>query len=149
MVKLTSKLNWLKQMTALATAIYVPDELVRILDDKKRIPVHVIIDNVSYQSTIVVMGGLFLIPVNKNIRNQINKYGGETVSVKIKRDITKRRVIVPTLIKIALKNANLAKQFQSLSFTQQKEYVNWINDAKKEETRKKRLINLIEQVSKH
>jgi uncharacterized protein YdeI (YjbR/CyaY-like superfamily) len=36
--------------------------------------------------------------------------------------------------------------FEELSFTNKKEYVLWINDAKKEETREKRLVETLEKL---
>jgi len=52
----------------------------------------------------------------------------------------KQKVSVPTDLKTALqKNAKARKTFDNFSYSHKKEYVDWIKDAKREETRKRRL----------
>ena len=61
----------------------------------------------------------------------------------------KQRVTVPGDLKAALaKNAKARKAFESFSYSHKKEYVDWITDAKREETRKKRLRTTIQWLSK-
>lgn len=65
----------------------------------------------------------------------------------LKMNTAKDKMIsIPADLKMSLKKNNLIEKFDSLSYTQKKEYVIWINDAKKEETREKRVektINVI------
>ena len=46
------------------------------------------------------------------------------------------------------RNANAASLFETLSFTNQREYVTWILEAKKPETRAARLAKTVELLSK-
>lgn len=46
----------------------------------------------------------------------------------------------------ALQEANLSNYFNSLAISHQKEYLNWINEAKKPETRIKRIYKMIEML---
>ena len=61
----------------------------------------------------------------------------------------KRIIILPEDLKKKLdKNHSLSEFFNSLAFTNKKEYVRWILDAKKEETRKSRVKQTIEMLRK-
>jgi uncharacterized protein YdeI (YjbR/CyaY-like superfamily) len=56
---------------------------------------------------------------------------------------------IPAELKKALKTEKDAKGFfDKLSYTHQREYVMWINEAKKEETRQKRIAKAIEMLKK-
>ena len=45
-------------------------------------------------------------------------------------------------------NIKAKKIFEELSISHKNEYINWINEAKKEETRKKRILKTIEMLLK-
>jgi uncharacterized protein YdeI (YjbR/CyaY-like superfamily) len=55
-------------------------------------------------------------------------------------------VIVPDDLRDAMAIGEVESFFDNLSFTHQKEYVQWILDAKKEETRKNRIEKAIEMM---
>ena len=56
-----------------------------------------------------------------------------------------QKVSVPADLKVALgKNAKAKKTFENFSYSHKKEYVDWIADAKREETRKARLKKTIQ-----
>ncbi len=64
-------------------------------------------------------------------------------------DAGKKIVRLPTDFEKALKKSRKANQFlESLSFTNKKEYVEWIVTAKREETRKERVTGSIERLEK-
>jgi uncharacterized protein YdeI (YjbR/CyaY-like superfamily) len=63
------------------------------------------------------------------------------------RSKTKERkpLVVPNYLKTALKNKKKAQQtFDAFSYTNKKEYVEWLTDAKTDETRQRRLDQAIE-----
>src|SRR5207248_4803165 len=61
------------------------------------------------------------------------------------RSRAKQRVNVPPSLKTALqKNVKALKTFENFSYSHKKEYVDWITDAKRDETRKRRLQTTIE-----
>jgi uncharacterized protein YdeI (YjbR/CyaY-like superfamily) len=61
------------------------------------------------------------------------------------RSRAKQKVSVPADLKAALqKNAKARKTFENFSYSQKKEYVDWIMDAKRDETRKRRLKTAIQ-----
>ena len=59
-----------------------------------------------------------------------------------------QKVTVPSDLKLALaKNSKARQTFENFSYSHKKEYVDWITDAKREETRQKRLKTTIQWLS--
>jgi uncharacterized protein YdeI (YjbR/CyaY-like superfamily) len=84
--------------------------------------------------------GSHIIGVRKDIRETIGKGPGDIVVVTIEKDDKERVVDVPAELNSLLsKNAKAKLIYDSLSFTNRKEYAVWISSAKKEETKTKRL----------
>jgi hypothetical protein len=113
---------------------------------KKRVKVKVTIDGESYRGSIVRMGGpSHMLPVLKHIRHKIGKATGGKVSVVVWEDLEPRVVSVPK--DFASKLRDLPKVhlfFKGLSYTCQREYVRWIESAKREETRATRVIRAVQ-----
>jgi len=82
------------------------------------------------------------------IPNRDRAFSSEPLSNEINGiDFEKRLVVPPVeLGKLFTKHADAQEFFSSLSFTNQKEYVSWIEAAKKEETRKRRLETALEKL---
>ena len=117
---------------------------------KKRVKIKATINGEPYRGTLVRMGGpQHMLPVLKEIRERISKNIGDEVSVELEEDLEPRQVEVPPDLKQALEAEPTAHAFfNRLSYTHQKEYVNWINEAKRDETRVKRIqqtIDMLEQ----
>jgi hypothetical protein len=117
---------------------------------KKRVKIKAIIDGEPYRGTLVRMGGTqHLLLVLKEIRQKIGKSFGDSVAVELEEDLEIRRVEVPQdLLEEMEKNPSAQAFFERLSYTHQKEYVNWITEAKRVETRQKRIqqtIDMLEQ----
>jgi len=61
-----------------------------------------------------------------------------------------KEVILPEDLLLAFKKSKTAQTyFDSLSFTNKKEYIEWIVTAKRPETKKERIIGTIERLNKH
>jgi uncharacterized protein YdeI (YjbR/CyaY-like superfamily) len=66
------------------------------------------------------------------------------VNVEVEKDEEERVVELPEDFKNALKeNPQAQENFNKLSYTHQKEYVNWITGAKRAETRNRRIEKTI------
>ncbi len=64
-------------------------------------------------------------------------------------DAEERVATVPAELKRAFKSDKESKSaFEKLSYTHQKEYVTWINEAKKAETHQSRIVKTIEMLMK-
>lgn len=112
---------------------------------KARVPVKVTINRYTWRSTIANMRGCQFIVVNAEARAGAGVKAGDTVSVTLEPDTEKRDVEVPAALKRAL-GAALAATLEGLSFTHKKEYVNWYVEAKKEETRARRVEKMKEML---
>ena len=65
---------------------------------------------------------------------------GDQMKVTLAIDAQPRTVIIPKDLKQALvKNSTADKYFYALAFSHQKEYVNWIMEAKREDSCERRL----------
>jgi len=90
-----------------------------------------------------------LLVVLKEIREQIGKTFGDEVTITVEPDTEPRVIEVPAELKKAFKTEKEAKAFfDKLSYTHQREYVMWINEAKREETRQNRVAKAIEMLKK-
>lgn len=107
---------------------------------KIRAPVKVTLNGYTYRSTIAPMSGTMCIPLRKSNREAAGLEGGETLDVRLELDTEKREVAPPADLKKALKAAPPAwDRWQELSFTHQREHAEAVEDAKKPETRARRI----------
>ena len=116
----------------------------------KRPKVKALIEGVPYRGLLVRMGGeSHMLLILKSIREQIGKTFGDEVKISVELDSEPRVLEIPADLQKQLKKDKDAKSFfEKLSHTHQKEYVNWINEAKKEETRQRRVAGAIEMLKK-
>jgi hypothetical protein len=111
----------------------------------KRPKVKALIEGVPYRGTLVRMGTeCHLLLILKSIREQIGKTFGDEIKVSVEVDVEERVADVPAELKRAYKSNKDAKAaFEKLSYTHQKEYATWINEARKAETRQGRIVRTI------
>ena len=129
--------------------VEVPFDVEKAFGSKKP-RVKALIEGIEYRGTLVRMGTeCHLLLILKSIREQAGKTFGNEVKVTVEADAEKRVVAVPAELKRVFQSETEAKAaFEKLSYTRQKEYVSWIEDAKKEETRRNRIIKTIEMLKK-
>ncbi|WP_394993172.1 YdeI/OmpD-associated family protein [Emticicia sp.] len=113
---------------------------------KKRLKIRATFDEVEYRGLLTPMGGEYGLFMNKAIREKVGKTFGEIVHISIEEDTEPRTVEIPDDLLLAMLESDVKPFFDSLSFTHQKEYLQWILDAKKEKTRQNRLIKAIEMM---
>ena len=91
---------------------------------------------------------LLMLPVLKSVRERIGKAPGDTVDVEVRRDETERVLQVPEDLAKLLKKEKLLAVFDNLSHTHRREYCRWIAEAKRAETRSRRLEKVPEMLRK-
>jgi hypothetical protein len=126
--------------------VEVPGEVVAALGGGGRIPVVASFDGVGYRGSIASMGGCMALGVLKSIRSELGKGDGDAVTVTVERDTGERVVEVPEDLAAALAEAGLREAFDGLSYSHRREHVNAINDAKKAETRARRIAKALEML---
>jgi hypothetical protein len=116
----------------------------------KKPRVKAMIEGVPYRGLLVRMGGpKHILIILKGIREQIGKSFGDEVKITVEVDTEPRVLDIPKDLMKQLKGNKEAKAFfDRLSYTHQREYVMWINEAKKEETRQNRIMKAIEMLKK-
>jgi hypothetical protein len=116
----------------------------------KRPKVKAMIEGVLYRGILTRMGGdHHLLIILKGIREQIGKTFGDEVEITVEPDTEPRLIEIPKDLMKELKKDKEAKAFfDKLSYTHQREYVMWINEAKREETRQHRIVKTIEMLKK-
>jgi hypothetical protein len=130
----------------LATAIVLTDAQVDALGGGKRAPVTVTIGKKAVRLRLGVMGGQNLIGISKANREELGVRIGDTVDATIEIDRAARTIEVPDDAAKALEKAKLRRKFDALAFTHQKEHVQAITEAKKPETRTKRIEAMLEKL---
>ena len=125
----------------------VPFDVEAAFGEKKP-KVKALIEGVPYRGLLVRMGGPnHILIILKGIREQIGKTFGDEIQVSVESDAEPRVVEIPDDLLKELKKDKAAKAFfDKLSYTHQREYVLWINEAKKAETRQTRIVKTLEML---
>jgi hypothetical protein len=121
-----------------ATGIPIPDEVIEALGSSRRPPVTITINGYSYRTTAVRMGGRFFVPLNAENRAAAGVAAGEDITVDIESDTTPREVTLPDDLAAAMDDDARAA-YDGLSYTHRKEWVRWVEEAKRPETRATRV----------
>ena len=116
----------------------------------KRPKVKAMIEGVPYRGLLARMGGEHhMLIILKGIREQIGRTFGEEVTVTVEPDTEPRLIEIPKdLMKELKKDKQVKAVFDKLSYTHQKEYVRWIEEARKDETRQAHILKTIEMLKK-
>lgn len=131
-----------------AAYVEFPFDCQKEFGKKGQVKIQATIDGVEYRGSLAKMKtDCHILGVLKEIRAKINKREGDTVHIILEEDRAERIVIIPDDLQARFDEYPLAKKvFDKMSYTHRKEYVNAINDAKKPETRLKRLDKTIEML---
>jgi hypothetical protein len=116
----------------------------------KKPKVKALIEGIPYRGILTRMGTeCHILGIRKEIREQLGKTFGDNVTVSVESDTEPRVIEVPADLKEAFEAEKEAQAFfEKLSYTHQREYVTWITEAKREETRQNRIVKTIEMLEK-
>ncbi|MFI9400931.1 YdeI/OmpD-associated family protein [Nocardia sp. NPDC052316] len=126
--------------------VAVPTEVVAALGGGGRIPVEAAFDGVDYRGSIVDMGSGPCLGMLKAIRTELNKAPGDTVLVTVTRDDAERTVDVPDDLSDALRAAGRRDAFDKLSYSRRRAHVTAVTDAKRADTRARRITKIVESL---
>ena len=127
--------------------VEVPPDVLSALGGKGRIPVRATFDGLDYRGSVVTMGGVRCIGVLKEIRTRLGKGPGESIAVTLTADTEERTVEVAADLRSALDEARASTPFAALSYSHQREYVEWIEEAKRPATRERRIAQTVTRVT--
>ncbi len=130
-----------------AAVVLDDDQVAAIGEGAKRFPVRATINGYSWRTTVTRMGGEFLLGLNRAVREAAGVQAGDTVEVDVELDAAPREVEVPTELAAALAANPAARDaFDALAYTHRKEYARWIAEAKRDETRERRVSKALEML---
>jgi hypothetical protein len=131
-----------------AAYICVPFNVKEVFGTKARVAVKGTFDTQPYRGTIQPMTGGHVIGVNAEMRKALGKKTGDTIHVVMERDEEERTIEIPADLLTALDSNPAARDyFNKLPYIHQKKYVEHITEAKKPETRARRVEKTVEIVT--
>jgi Domain of unknown function (DUF1905)/Bacteriocin-protection, YdeI or OmpD-Associated len=129
--------------------VLFPFDVEKEFGTKGKVPVQAKFNGVPYAGTLIKYGNpLHMLPMLKAIREQTGTSPGDTVDVELWKDEEPRVLEVPADFREAMKNQGVMPLFDRLSFTHRREYCRWITEAKKDETRMRRVGKAVELLAK-
>ena len=131
-----------------AAAVILDDDQVAVIGEgAKRFPVVATVNGYSWRTTVTRMRGEFMLGLNREVREGAGVEAGDTVRVVVELDSAPREVEVPEALTSALAGDPAAKAaFEGMSYTHRREYARWIGEAKREDTRKRRIAQALEML---
>jgi hypothetical protein len=122
-------------------AITVPFDAEKAFGKRGRVPVRGTLNGAPFRGSLFKMGGdCHFMVVNRHLREASGVRGGETVPVQMERDDAPRVITPPADFARALEgNREAQATWDKLSYTHQREHVEHIEEAKRPETRLRRI----------
>ena len=143
------RVKLLGQAGSEVAALKPPFDVVEVFQRNGRVPVKGTINRFPFRSSLMNMGDGHMMVVNAELRAGAKCKAGDTVTVVMELDEDKRKVEVPARLKKIIDRDPKAREFwPKLSFTHQKEYVREIEEAKRPETREKRIAAMMDALRK-
>lgn len=129
-----------------ATMFRVPFDLEEVFG-RVRPPVRITIRGHTWRTTPGVYDGVGRVGVNRTVKAATGADAPDRVHVTMELDTEPRTVSVPVDLRAALGEVPEAKAaFAGMSFTHRREYVEWVEEAKRAETRTRRIAATVERV---
>jgi hypothetical protein len=131
-----------------AAAVVLDGEQVALVGEgAKRFPVTATVNGYTWRTTVTRMRGEFLLGLNRAVRQEAGVEAGDTVEVELELDTAPREVTLPEALADALADdAEARAAFDRLAYTHRKEYARWIEEAKRDETRERRVAQALEML---
>jgi Bacteriocin-protection, YdeI or OmpD-Associated/Domain of unknown function (DUF1905) len=130
-----------------AAVVLTAEQVADVGEGKKAFPVRATINEYTWAGRVSRMGGEFLLGLSREVRTGAGAEAGDEVTVTIALDEAPREVDVPSALAQALDgDAEAAARFEALAHTHRKELARWIAEAKKDETRERRVAQALEML---
>lgn len=132
-----------------AAFIEFPFSVEELFYKKGQIKIKALLDDrVEYRGSLAKMkSDCHLLGLTQEIRKQLGKTFGDEVSVSLTEDKEERVVeVADDIISVFNENPEAKVLFDVMSYTHKKEYIRWIEEAKKPETRENRKSKMIEMI---
>ena len=123
-----------------ATIVLTQDQVDRIrgVPSKGRVPLAITYRGTTYRTSVSLYRGQWMTVINKQMREG-GLVPGHDYTVDLSLDTAERTVDVPADFAKAMRVAGVRKAFDALAYSHRKEHVRVIEEAKKPETRQRRI----------
>lgn len=132
-----------------AAFVEFPFSTEELFNKKGLVKIKVVFDNkVAYRGSLAKMKSeCHILGLTQEIRKQLGKTFGDEVFVSLIEDKQERTVeIADDIASVFNANPEANLLFDKMSYTHKKEYIRWIEEAKKPETRENRKIKMIQMI---
>ena len=132
-----------------AAFVEFPFSTEELFKKKGQVKIKAVFDGkVEYRGSLAKMkSDCHILGLTQEVRKQLNKTFGDEVSVSLAEDKEERIVeIADDIVFVFNENPQAKDVFDKMSYTHQKEYIRWIEEAKKPETRENRKIKMIQMI---
>jgi len=131
-----------------AAAVILDDDQVAVVGEgAKRFPVVATVNGYTWRTSVTRMKGEFLLGLNREVREGAGAQAGDEVEVTVELDEAPREVEVPGALAAALAaDPDASASFERMAFTHRKEYARWVAEAKRDETRQRRVEQAVEMI---
>jgi hypothetical protein len=132
-----------------AAMLTVPFDVRKVFGTRARVPVRCTINGFTFRSSIFPKGdATHYMVVNREARDGAGVAAGETVTITMERDTEPRVVTPPAELARALKTNRAARDaWDKLSYTHQKEHARAVEEAKRPETRARRVERAVAELT--
>lgn len=137
--QLEGKIKW--------SVVYFPYSAVEHFGSKGNIPVSITVDGHIFEHMLLPSRNGHYFVYNEFIKRAVGKKLGESVSVTLEKDNSKREFVTPSYIEDYLISAGVLDMFLERPDYEKREQVNHIELAKKETTKLNRINALIKRLS--
>jgi hypothetical protein len=123
------------------TFMPIPFDVAEAFGSKARIAVAGEINGFEFRNSLMPEGdGSHAMMVGKELQAGSKAQAGDVVTVTLWKDDQPRTIATPADLEEALRgNRQAADLFETLTYSQRKEYIDWLNDAKQASTRMSRI----------
>jgi hypothetical protein len=132
-----------------AAFVEFPFSVEELFGKKGQIKIKALFDEtLEYRGSLAKMkSDCHILGLTQEIRTKLGKTFGDEVSVSLVEDKEERTVeISDDILKVFNVNPDAKVLFDKMSYTHRKEYIRWIEEAKKPETRENRKTKIIQMI---
>jgi hypothetical protein len=130
-----------------AAIVLDAEQVAAVGEGARRFPVAATVNGYTWRTTVAHMGGEFLVGLSRAVREGAGVQAGDMVEVELELDDAPREVDVPEALASALAaQPSLRTIYDSLAYTYRKEYARSVREAKRKETRERRVAEVIEKL---
>ena len=131
-----------------AAAVVLDDaQVADVGEGARRFPVAATVNGYTWRTSVARMKGEFVVGLSREVRQNAGVEAGDEVEVVLELDRVPREAEVPAALAAALAaDPQAGAVFERLAFTHRKEYARWVAEAKREETRQRRVEQALEMI---